>query len=697
MSLTEKLSQMSEELEKQKQEKIFTPIREKIEGLEHIKEHLEYILDNLNFSPEDEESFGMRSYPMKVADDKTKSTEYLNSLIRENKEVLSPLGVDSIAKLIENPIAEGTPEVSEYSRTNEAEADLKDADQSLFSKLIEYGVINENDNSISTNDGFVSYEKAAQKIKRRLETLEEEILLEKIKTPEGGEAKEKIVSKISKEIENDVPSLTFSSSPNRDGYEELAISNNNSKILIKDDLFKWNGWVGEEVKPSIIGSYEVKYGSQATKEALEKAYSTKIDTAFERLDKNNRNNDALLQTTLERSSPEKWVEANKSYEDYVELTKDIKSLLHSKSEELSLKGINFNPENIRGYGAGFDTFFALTEYDSDYKKIIESFQFGGTLYPPQLYYDSLKEYIDKKIEKVTELTELIKNINSEEDISNLARGGYHSELSEMHRKILSVSFDGVRAEKRDDFNKLEAFRSYHEAHNHFEEINSKRAEKKRKILEKIELAIEMRRVKDELQAEMKAAGIFGDVSRLDTEMQTIERNKKDAENLLGELISLEMDVPDETLILSNNQITVPSVSKKIEELKEKLIGMDRDINILRSTILEKASKKPLVFGIKAWETSLTDMKGEEKKLSAEISNGRTNEMNNLYNKLTYYIRTPQYSDLEKLLKSQNRVELKKDEIFSIIRTTVSQMADKKLPENILRLNDEYKELQGKLY
>ena len=149
--------------------------------------------------------------------------------------------------------------------------------------------------------------------------------------------------------------------------------------------------------------------------------------------------------------------------------------------------------------------------------------------------------------------------------------------------------------------------------------------------------------------------------------------------------------------MEGNQIIVPSILKQMEELEINASAKERDLNVLQNKIKNLKANKPRVFGIKAWETELAGLEEVQSKIKNEAHDMRYNQRDTLAKKLNFFIKNSQNTDVGKLVKSQRRIEGTKEEIFRDLKIKINEMATKKVPENILRMNHEYKELQKILY
>ena len=461
---------------------------------------------------------------------------------------------------------------------------------------------------------------------------------------------------------------------------------------------------------------EKTYGSDVVKEALKKAYENKTESAFKDFDKNSKNIDKELKEDLERASPEKGVEANKAVREFQDLAKTFKNTLKEKAEELKSKGVDFNPNYIQNYGGDYEKYATLGDYDQD-NQLIEEVMRNSQTYPPKLNFDALKEYTEKRIGHIKELTEDIKKLETEEDVNMFTSGDKdgnryeprrESGIGRAHKNILYTKFEGVKRpgyyENEQSWNQtkvkgLMQFKSYDEASTYFNEKDLDRKNLKERIVETIATGIETYMKGKELRKEIETQKFGRDIGSIENEVSRLEKNKKEALNLMTELIKIETQLPNEDVILSGNQIKVPSIGEELDQLKKDKETEEQNLNNLKQKISNHESNKPksylgVEFGIEKWKTSLTDLKQEQKTLEDKIKKN-DEDYSALSKNYSFRIPAPEYSDIETIVEEQY-LQANSKEIFFNLKNQLTEVINQKAPESVLRLDKEYKDLKKSL-
>lgn len=193
MSLEKKLSKISLELkekkaqeEKELLEEKLRPIRAKIKDFEVEKHQLEVILNSLKLKlgqKVDEKSvaegIGMKEYSVNTENKFKKEEGRIDRIIKDNKEALKTLGLESRDQLLENPDFAGDSEILDYKEAKAQKDDLLLSDEALKSRLIALG--------IEFNQEDFSYEIAEDLVAKKIKDIDYKLSLEKRKTPEGRE------------------------------------------------------------------------------------------------------------------------------------------------------------------------------------------------------------------------------------------------------------------------------------------------------------------------------------------------------------------------------------------------------------------------------------------------------------------------------------------------------------------------------
>jgi len=200
MSLQEKLSSLSNEIEKAKteeknkvQEKELEPVRSNIKELEKIKYQLELLLGSLNLKSGGEIGKGMREYSTETTNKFKRETLEIDGLINRNKEALKTIGVESKEQLLENPEFAEDQEIVSYKKSKTQKEDLELSDSALKDRLSTFG--------IEIDQKNFSYDLAKKGLEEKIKNISKELIQEKIKTPEGREeSKKELIEYFDKKI-----------------------------------------------------------------------------------------------------------------------------------------------------------------------------------------------------------------------------------------------------------------------------------------------------------------------------------------------------------------------------------------------------------------------------------------------------------------------------------------------------------------
>lgn len=698
MSLQEKLSKISQNLqetkaetEKQTQEKELEPIRARIKELENEKNQLELIKGSLELKSGEKTGKGMREYSKDTSEQTKKESARLDTLIDKNKEALQTMGVENKDQLVENEEFAEETEVVSYKKAKKESADLETSDNALKEKLKTLGV--------SIDEKNFSYDSAEKALAEKLLSLDSELLQEKLKTPEG---KNEAIENLSKNLEKSIPQVSFSKDE-KTGIQTFNLSRGEGKITIQGEKTKFEGWSRTKLLPDEITALEKTYGKDVAREALLKAYGNKTESAFENFDKDTKNIDKALKEDLERASPEKGVEANKAFREFQNLSNIFQTTLKEKAEELKAKGVDFNPNYVQNYGGEYKKYGMLAEYDQD-NQLIEHIMRNPSTYPPRLNFDALKEFTDKRIEQIKELTEDIKKLETEEDVNKFTRGE-KSGIGKAHKNILYTKFDGIKRPQyyaneqsweQTKVKGLMQFKSYEEASSYFNKKDAEHESIKGKILQVVETGIDADSKGKELRKEIEVQNFSRGINDVENEVARIERNKKDALALMSELIKLEAELPKEQVILSGNEIKVPSIGQQLEQLKKDREAEEQNLRNLKQKISNHELSKPKLFGKDKWEKDLVDLKQEQKDLEEKIRKMGNENYSALSRKYTFRIPTEQYSDVEKLVKEQKYIQGSPSEVLANLKAQLDEMVNRKAPSSVINLYKEYKDLEKKL-
>jgi hypothetical protein len=700
MSLQEKLAKKSQELEEAKkgeaekaEDSALSPVRNRIKELELQKSQLDLVKGSLELKSDKNAGIGegMKEYKAKTLESAKKESSQLDAIVEKNKEALKTMGVEDKEQLAENPEFAEDAEVVSYKEAKGKVSGLNEADAALQEKLKTLGVENAGENG--------SYESAEKALTEKIQSLDSELLQEKLKTPEG---KKEAVDTIASDLEKKMKNISFKK--NEAGIAVFDLGDN-SRITISPTGVKAENLLNAKIVPDEVAGLEKTYDPAILKEAVKDAYGKKIDGAFARFDKETKNIDAELKADLEKASPEKWPAASKAIREFQESAAEFKKTLKQKSEELKAKGVDFNPQYVQNYGGEYEKYARLAEYDQDNSLIAQAVN-NPQAYPPKVNFDELKEFAEKRNKDLQELTEDIKKLETEEDIQKFTKGtSGKSGISRAHGNIMATKFDSIR---RPDYNPNETsfrqeqvkglmkFASYNEAANYFKKQQEERESFKQKALEVVETGIDKTAKAKELRKEMAVQKMDGSIGDIERQVSKIETDRKDALALMTELVKLESILPKEDVILNGNEIRIPSVDLEIKKLNKERETEGENLKALNSKLSALEANEPKLFGKEKWRSEVAALKEEKTQLEQKINKMSNEDYRALLNKSTYRIPTTQYSDVERLVNEQKFKQTSSGEIFADLKAKLDEMVNKKVPTSVLNLHKEYKELEKKL-
>lgn len=334
MSLSEKLSKKSQELEKteaiEAEERLaqeLAPIRARIAEIENQKKELQLIKGSLELKSDENIGKGMKEYGGEVKKTKKEKTTKLDTLIEKNKKVLKTMNIEDREGLVENQEFQDEEEVMEYKKASKQEDELKMTDKALVNKLEKLGI------SISPEE--LSYDAAEQAISERLKVIQDELLQEKLKTPEG---KIEVVEVLAKDLEKNIPktTLTFDQTTGRYKFSLGPTHYEGRGIFISNTSTKFQEWNNIDLIPKDAKEMESVYGADIVNEALQKAYQSKIHDAVVSFDVNGENVFAIKEQ-IESVNPQEARKARKLLEEFESEQENFRIAMREKSKELKEK------------------------------------------------------------------------------------------------------------------------------------------------------------------------------------------------------------------------------------------------------------------------------------------------------------------------------------------------------------------------
>lgn len=265
MSLKEKLPILSQELANAKeqkriqaQDKELEPVRSKIKELESQKFKINNVIGALELNESHGTGMGIKEHSEATKQHVEKHTDVIVDLLNkeEHQEYIKEHKLDTHEKLVEHfKDDEDATEVHDYLGAKKNEKGLEMSDNALRERLKTLGI------NIGAEN--FTYELAENLLKEKLKPIEDELIQEKLKTPEG---KIEIIDSVAKELADNV---------------SIYISNNKKEDKPEFEFahgYSFNGT--KENKPFLpknIEDLKSKYGDDLGQSAIKKSYEIKIE------------------------------------------------------------------------------------------------------------------------------------------------------------------------------------------------------------------------------------------------------------------------------------------------------------------------------------------------------------------------------------------------------------------------------------
>lgn len=279
MSLKEKLNNLSQNLETKKvkekeieQDELLKPTREKIKNLESQLRDLDLIKNSLDFQGDKKDVLGMKDYAEETKQKVESKSQELDDLVSKNEEALKELEIENKEQLVSHSEFTEEPEVLEYHQALEQEGGLKMSDEKLQERLVNLGVEVDTEN--------FSYESASKAIEKKISDINEELIAEKLKIPEG---KEELIGNLANEFEKNTEKVGLRE---KNSYNMYFFEMNQREFYInyQDEKVKVSGRRNLKLIPKNYEVSEKLYGEEVAQEALKKTYQNKIEQAFIKFD-----------------------------------------------------------------------------------------------------------------------------------------------------------------------------------------------------------------------------------------------------------------------------------------------------------------------------------------------------------------------------------------------------------------------------
>lgn len=705
MSLSEKLSKKSQELEKaeaveaeKKLAEELAPVRARIAEIEGQKRKLELIKGSLELKSDKNVGKGMKEYEVEVKKTKKEKATKIDILVEKNKKVLEAMNIKDRDDLMKNEEFKDEEEIAEYKSAEEQGHELEKADKALIQKLEKLGV------SISPDE--FSYESAEQAVSEKLKEVEDELLQQKLKTPEG---RGEVIETLAKNLEKSIPKteLTFNKETGQHKLSFEKFNRRDTGIFISNEGARFGEWYDVDLIPEDIKKIEATYGADVANEALQKAYQSKVHEAVVSFDVNGENVLAVKKH-IESIHPQEADNAEDLLRKFEKEQEKFRLAMQEKSKELEKVGIEFDTEYAPGWGGWgkYEDFIALGE--SGFNEKVKNALKNKYTFPPQFDFIKLQSYITERIDSVKEFTSAIKNLKTQDDINKFSGSNEkrtailkaHADLRELKEKI-RVGFYFQKTSHDSSANKLvdeitSKIKTYSDAEEYLNKKIQKLSDIEDKALEKIKTGILMEKntgaFRDVLQKENFNGGR---IDYIENEFRKVEDDKKEALSALQELILLESELPkDEEVVLGRGSIYIPSVTEKIKKLEGDRKNIEESIQSARENMRVHGMNKPKLFGKDSWEEKMINMETEKNAMEKDMKK-MDDELNELKKKQFFYIKTRRYSKTEDIIDKQNARGTTK-EVLDVIRAELNKVVERRVPESVMGLYRQRKELEEKL-
>lgn len=707
MALKDKLENISQQINVEKEEKKkneeserLKPIREEIKKKEKEIFDLEIIKNSLDFkSDQNKKNEGMTEYAESTTNKKKKTKAELESIANANSEALEKMGVKNIDDLTSNPEFAEEEEVVAYKEADAQESDLVLSDTKLKNRLAKLG--------IEINDDNFSYKTASEEISKRLDVLNNELIAEKFKTPEGKEeAEEMLIKHFAKEI----PKMelgTVQKDVSKIGTEVFSVSikigGNVKEFEIYDRAkFKKSPYI-EGVLPNDFAEKSKKYGVEFVAEALKKAYSANLKEAFVKVDGNINEGARGALEKLKNVSPETAREAYQLAMVFEKKKGEALKIVDDKNEEFKeLKGLP-----ISDFGFKEISLFGL--YNKQDEKDLQRLRYPN-FFPKnesQLNYLEVKKHIEKRIETIDKYIEELRTLTVDEvkEYNSLpwtAPRGETKKYNEIGKYIHELHKDKKEKCFSDDIyydnqkKNVRQFGDYYSAQEYFQEKIKKSNDVEKKISEKISEVVDFETLKFELGGENYGRrDVMGDFDGL---IYDINKNRGIADNALNQIAIAGFDLPkNEKIEVRDSNIYFPDRKAEVDRITNDLENKKKELQTKKDELTKKRNSKPSLFGKNKWQEELSSMEEDEEEIKNEIKaleSDISSKNKNVYKRYTDYF---QYANLEaeKTIKEYSASGTG-PEVFDELKQKLEEIAKKSLPDEVYKKYKKAKDLQTEI-
>lgn len=640
----------------------------------------------------------MKEYAIKTASEKKKTHSQLEQIASNNKEALEKIGVKNIEELVDNPEFAADEEIVAYKQAEKQEENVRLSDAQLKKRLADF--------DINISDENFSYETASDEIGRRLENLNNELLAEKLKTPEGREeAINSLVKEFSEttgQLKNFNMSRKVYSEKNRDldqnetgDYCQLSLGNSEVRVEFFGDKAVLNDFYNLRLLPPDWAKKTDKYGQEVAQEALKQNYNQKLEEVFNSPDRL-QGKAKEMRAALEVINPEKRYQAIESLSAFKTKRDEVFKLLQEKSEELKSQGINFSAEYNSDYGMKYEEIFELGHgYRGQVETVIEVIRSNdnNSLYD----FDNITVVAQQRVSDLDQALKTIQNIKTKEDVSTFS----NSNLRDLHDKYLNCNFEkyavpelppGIFLEVRgllkdkDSSYKAEVWRLDKEI--------AELEEMKNKIAEKIGEAVDYKITEHDLHQKY---GHNSSRQSLEDMIKRIECVREEANKGLLAIAELQTKLPaNENLIVRGITVEAPAKREAARKIIREIYLKEEELNQKRADLNQQKELSPW-FGKGKWRQKIDLLEQEIKELTAEIAKLKAQSQQEKHH--IYYIDIKNarffYDQVEDLFKKYSATG-QTDEVFVELQKSLQTLADKEAPADAKVFLEKLTALEKKL-
>lgn len=691
MALKDKLENISQQINVEKEEKKkneeserLKPIREEIKKKEKEIFDLEIIKNSLDFkSDQNKKNEGMTEYAESTTNKKKKIKAELESIANANSEALEKMGVKNIDDLASNPEFAEEEEVVAYKEAGAQESDLVLSDTKLKNRLAELG--------IEINDDNFSYKTASEEISKRLDVLNNELMAEKFKTPEGKEEAEEMLIK---HFEKEIPKIELGAvqkDVSRIGTEifsaSIKIGGDVKEFEIYDRAkFKKDPYI-KGVLPNDFAEKSKKYGVEFVAEALKKAYSSNLKESFVKSDGVINENARAALEKLNDISPEEESKARGLFREFKNKKQEAFKLIDKKQEEAMEKNRRaLDPE----YFKKMISFNSYYDDDHVYKLIFENNSGRSNSFPPAYNYKEIQSLINKRIKRIEDFMQALSDFNLDEpNWYDKESSLYGFESTNIDAKFSDIS-------SRQGSKTLRDFSDYDSAQYYFKEKLKKSEDIEKKISEKISEVVDFETLKFELGGENYGRrDVMGDFDGL---IYDINKNRGIADNALNQIAIAGFDLPkNEKIEVRDSNIYFPDRKAEVDRITNDLENKKKELQTKKDELTKKRNSKPSLFGKNKWQEELSSMEEDEEEIKNEIKaleSDISSKNKNVYKRYTDYF---QYANLEaeKTIKEYSASGTG-PEVFDELKQKLEEIAKKSLPDEVYKKYKKAKDLQTEI-